>query len=344
MKVINGISILILDDDAEWIALHSNKLQEVGYTCKSTPKAEEALEFIKQDKKRDIKAAIIDEILLDPDNPIMKQDKQGSDIAKEIRKIRDDILLIMVSAAPEKEKITREGLELSRKFEEITNKVFYKFELQKNYEKLTNYLAKFFKHNEFTKEGEYWSITFAGKNIKLKDCKGLQYIFHLISNPNKAIPSIMLCQIVQRGDFISSNPSTLRYKDDNIHDIKAIIYDDILDIKAINSYKKRLSEIEVEIDEACRNNDIEKVSQLEKEKKQIKEELSQSLDKRGRSRKFTNEEERARQAISKAINRSLDKIKENHKELSKHLSNSLRLGRYNSYSPQQSTYWKLSKE
>jgi len=136
----------------------------------------------------------------------------------------------------------------------------------------------------------------------------------------------------------------LRYKDDNIHDIKAIIYDDILDIKAINSYKKRLSEIEVEIDEACRNNDIEKVSQLEKEKKQIKEELSQSLDKRGRSRKFTNEEERARQAISKAINRSLDKIKENHKELSKHLSNSLRLGRYNSYSPQQSTYWKLSKE
>ena len=38
--------------------------------------------------------------------------------------------------------------------------------------------------NEFFKEGEYWTISYGGKTIRLKDTVGLQYIVCLLRNPN----------------------------------------------------------------------------------------------------------------------------------------------------------------
>ena len=35
--------------------------------------------------------------------------------------------------------------------------------------------------NEFFKEGEYWTISYGGKTIRLKDTVGLQYIACLLT-------------------------------------------------------------------------------------------------------------------------------------------------------------------
>src|ERR1700675_312049 len=35
----------------------------------------------------------------------------------------------------------------------------------------------------FRKEGEYWTVSYAGKSFRLKDTKGLGYLAHLIRHP-----------------------------------------------------------------------------------------------------------------------------------------------------------------
>src|SRR5207247_2809285 len=37
--------------------------------------------------------------------------------------------------------------------------------------------------NVFRREGEYWSITFEGETLRLKDSKGLRYLAELLANP-----------------------------------------------------------------------------------------------------------------------------------------------------------------
>lgn len=63
-------SILILDDDERWVALHERRLRGAGLECRSTLSADEAIKIIQSDKS--IEFALIDEILYVPPIPGMR--------------------------------------------------------------------------------------------------------------------------------------------------------------------------------------------------------------------------------------------------------------------------------
>lgn len=344
----NGISILILDDEDMWIGKHTSKLQNKGgYNTVSTSYAEQALNKIKQDDKYRIKAAIIDEILLNPDNPPMKQDMQGTDVVKEIKKIRKDILCLIVSCAPEKEKSGIDALRKAETFENIADKVFFKYSLEKDYNKLINYLVNSIEKNKFYKEGDFWSISYAGETIKLKDTVGLNYIYHLISNPNKGIYSSNLIRIVQvipiESNSEHSNMSLAQLTEYNLYPSEQKDVGDLIDVDAIEEYKKRLYEIKEDKEKAQKNDKFEELEQLEAEEDFIAKELKNVIDKNGHSRKFNTQGERDRQSVSKAIHRSLKKINKSHKKLATHLSGSLLIGKYISYKPKEHIFWETAK-
>lgn len=136
--------ILVLDDDEKWLGKHTVQLTRPGYKPKPTQYGEEAKEIIKRDKFFEVRAAIIDQILLDPKNQKLKQTFQGEDVIKYIKSKRhDDFLLVMVTAAPVKQAESKEDVVIIRQdLEEKTGaKIFDKNVLEENYDMLLKYLS-----------------------------------------------------------------------------------------------------------------------------------------------------------------------------------------------------------
>jgi len=53
--------------------------------------------------------------------------------------------------------------------------------------------------NVFCREGEYWTIAYAGTVFRLRDAKGLHYLAHLLQRPGERFPAAVLFAAV-RGD------------------------------------------------------------------------------------------------------------------------------------------------
>ncbi len=98
-----SLSILVLDDDGYWLDKHTHWLRQVGFICRPTRLAQKALELAKTD--RNIKFALIDEILFVPPIPAEVTDRerqrwQGQDVIREIVSVRPDVKCIVVTSAP----------------------------------------------------------------------------------------------------------------------------------------------------------------------------------------------------------------------------------------------------
>ena len=51
----------------------------------------------------------------------------------------------------------------------------------------------------FRREGEYWTIAYAGLVVRLRDTKGLQYLGHLLGDPGREFPVEELAGLVTTG-------------------------------------------------------------------------------------------------------------------------------------------------
>jgi CheY-like chemotaxis protein len=96
-------SILVLDDDELWVALHERRLEQAGFICHSTQDAKEAIKIAKTNPT--VKFALIDEILyVTPTSETEEQRElqqwQGTGVIREICAQRSDIQIIVVTAAP----------------------------------------------------------------------------------------------------------------------------------------------------------------------------------------------------------------------------------------------------
>lgn len=98
-------TVLILDDEEDWIARHEYRLRQAGFECLSTQYGDQAIEIAKQ--KPSIKFALIDEILYVPPVSEKEEDNerqrlQGREVRREIVKHIPNIRVIMVTAAAER--------------------------------------------------------------------------------------------------------------------------------------------------------------------------------------------------------------------------------------------------
>ena len=94
-----------------------------------------------------------------------------------------------------------------------------------------------------------------------------------------------------------------------------------------------------EREEALGFNDFARAEALEDKIEAIKKELISGVGLRGRIRKGSVPNEKARKAISKAIGRTFEHIKTNDLNLWGHLQNALSLGTFLSYNPHPRVTW-----
>ncbi len=178
----------------------------------------------------------------------------------------------------------------------------------------------------FRREGEYWSIGFERDAFRLKDSKGLRYLAQLLGSPDREFLALDLATVglgsgVRRG----RREPELRVSPGRT--------ENILDPQAKEAYRRRLEEIQVELEEAEGWGDSERAARARREKDFLARELGAAIGLGGRDRRARSDVERARVNVTKAIKAAMARIGEHSPALAHHLASTIRTGTFCSYVP-----------
>jgi tetratricopeptide (TPR) repeat protein len=193
----------------------------------------------------------------------------------------------------------------------------------------------------FCKEGEYWTVGYGGKSLLLKDTKGLGYLAHLLRHPGTEFHVLDLVGGIAaaRGDDASglSEHGLPRGAGDLE---KAGIQigglgdaGEMLDEQAKVAYRRRLSELREELEEAKELGNVERAERAEAEIDALTRELSRAVGLGGRSRKAASASERARQTITKTIKALVERIRRSDAALGEIFARCIKTGNFCSYQP-----------
>ena len=175
----------------------------------------------------------------------------------------------------------------------------------------------------FRHEGDFWTIQFDGRGLRLRDAKGLHYIGELLRHSGEELHVATLLG-ADRGEPVQTALGDAG---------------EVVDGRAKAQYKARLEDLRSELEEAERCNDLERASRLRAEIEFIGHELSAAFGLGGRSRKGADSVERMRKAVGSRIRDTIARIREEHASLALHLTNALRLGVFCSYTPDKPVRW-----
>ena len=108
---------------------------------------------------------------------------------------------------------------------------------------------------------------------------------------------------------------------------------EMLDARAKDAYRRRLAEIEDDIEQARAFGDTERAAQADAERDFLVRELSRAVGLGGRDRRAASTSERARVSVTRAVRQAIARIGEHHPELGEHLDRTIRTGTYCAYVP-----------
>ena len=108
---------------------------------------------------------------------------------------------------------------------------------------------------------------------------------------------------------------------------------EMLDTRAKDAYRRRLAEIDEDIEEAQAIGDIGRGAQAGAERDFLLRELSRAVGLGGRDRRAGSASERARASVTRAVRQALTRIRLHHPLLGKHLDHAIRTGTYCAYLP-----------
>jgi AAA ATPase domain len=178
------------------------------------------------------------------------------------------------------------------------------------------------------REGEMWTLTHRGGSFHLKDSKGMGYLARLLGEPHTEVHVVEL----QAG----GPAPELRA------DAKA--GGTWLDEEAKRAYRARLAELEDDIAEAERFNDVERAARAREERELIGRELARAVGLGGRDRPAGSAAERARVNTTRAIRAAIRRIEECDASLGRHLDRAVRTGTFCAYdpAPQDEVTWTMN--
>lgn len=192
--------------------------------------------------------------------------------------------------------------------------------------------------NVIRREGEYWSVAFQSRTIRLRDQKGLRYLARLLAHPGRDFHVL---------DMVANESGSAI---DNGRDVEAGLTVSLgldagvlLDPQAKKAYRRRLTEIDEDIEEAAAMGNHERAAQAETERDFLVRELARAVGLGGRDRRAGSSSERARASVTRAVRHAMARIQEHHPALGEHLERTIRTGTCCAYlpDPQAAAAWKL---
>ncbi len=187
----------------------------------------------------------------------------------------------------------------------------------------------------FRREGGHWEISHAGAVFRLKDSKGLRMIAHLLRHPGKDHHAAEIVALAEGGDAgASSTADASELAAQGLRSGGLGDAGELLDARAKAAYRARLEELQPELEEAARFNDVGRAERARREIDALGEELSRAVGLAGRDRKAAAASERARLNVTRSIHRALEQIAEFSPSLHTHLAAAIRTGTFCSYQPE----------
>ena len=161
--------------------------------------------------------------------------------------------------------------------------------------------------------GRQWLVGYGDARFEVPDAKGLGYLARLLAEPDREIHVLDLMGAGSSADRGHAGP--------------------VLDDQAKSAYRRRVRELEEEIEEAKGWNDAERAARAEIELEAVIHELAAGVGLGGRDRVVASAAERARVSVRKAITAAVSRLGERHPELGLLLSTTVRTGMYCRYTP-----------
>ena len=190
----------------------------------------------------------------------------------------------------------------------------------------------------FCKEGEYWTVGYAGHLCRLKDIQGLTQLAQLLRSPGTEFHALDLVRDGATGpdageDTGATGVPSGQEREAGLHVGHLGDAGEWLDAQAKVSYQRRLAELREELQAAKALGRIAQAEAAEREIKALVAELARATGLGGRDRRAGSATERARQNVTRTIKSAVNKIAERLPELGHHLARCIKTGTYCGYTP-----------
>lgn len=173
----------------------------------------------------------------------------------------------------------------------------------------------------FCREGDHWCLTFDGTTVRVRDLKGMRHLARLLAGPGREHHVLDLVALENGSAGHTSRSETLGDAGE------------VLDAQAKQAYRRRLAEIDEDLEQARASGDGERAAQADAERDWLVRELARAVGLGGRDRRSASASERARVAVTRAVRQSIARIGEYHPALREHLASTVRTGTYCAYVP-----------
>src|SRR6266487_1436248 len=188
--------------------------------------------------------------------------------------------------------------------------------------------------NVFRREGEYWTVCYDGLVVRVKDAKGLRHLARLLAHPGREFHVTDL----EAADSQAARAAPLGARsgaEGGELELRPDLGDagELLDATAKAAYKARLEELQAELDEAEGFNDPVRAANARHEMDFLVGELARAVGLGGRDRRAASHAERARLNVTRAVRAAMANLARANPSLGRHLSSTIRTGRYCSYTP-----------
>jgi tetratricopeptide (TPR) repeat protein len=186
----------------------------------------------------------------------------------------------------------------------------------------------------FRREGNHWTLSFAGATCRLKEARGLHYLAHLLRHPHREFHVMSLVNESPHTDGHSRDAQTAQNSSASpTHHEGFNNARDTFDPQMRGADKQRLAELRAELDEAYTLNDQGRIERAQSEIDDLTQELSQAMGLDGQVRQTRSVAEQARVNVTRTIKAAIRKIREYHPTLGQHLATTIKTGTYCAYTP-----------
>ena len=176
----------------------------------------------------------------------------------------------------------------------------------------------------FRRDGDTRMIEFAGASVMMRDLKGFRYIERLLDHPGREFHVLDLVAV--EGGTLPTAGTVAR--EDGLAAGQGDSGLPVLDEQAREAYRRRLADVDDDIEDALRMNDIGRAELATRDRGYLIAELSSAAGLGFRSRTVGGTSERARTSVTRSLRYSLDRLSEHHASLAVHLRQSVNTGTY----------------
>ncbi len=181
----------------------------------------------------------------------------------------------------------------------------------------------------FRRVGDNRLIRFGGVETVLADLKGFRYLERMLADPGREFHVL---------DLVAIEHGTISHPAPTQNDSANFGMDrgdglPVIDDQARAAYRRRLAEVDEDIEDAIAANDPGRRALAERDRDFLIAELASAVGLGGRQRLTDGSAERARTSVTRTLRYAVQRLAEHHSDLGVHLERAVKTGIYCGYRP-----------